>query len=129
MALNVDIVTPERVVFSGPANEVRAPGVHGEFGILPDHALFLSLLRAGVVTVSAAGGTQRFVVGRGFAEAGPDRLVVLTDSCEAADGIDKGAAKAALEQAEGVLADSQPGTEEHLRAEQAAELALARLEA
>lgn len=127
--LQVDIVTPEKVVFSGPADEIAAPGVGGEFDVLPDHALFLSLLRAGIVTVRTKGATKRFVVGRGFAEAGPDRVVLLTDSCEAAEGVDKAAAQKMLEKADGVIADSAPDSEERLGAEQAAELARARLEA
>lgn len=128
MALHVDIVTPEKVFFSGTADELRAPGVNGEFGVLPDHAQFLSLLKAGVLVV-AGGQSRRFVIGRGFAEAGPERVVVLTDSCELAESVDKTAAAALLADAERVLVDSQPGSDERLSAERNAELARARLEA
>jgi F-type H+-transporting ATPase subunit epsilon len=129
MALNVDIVTPEKIVYSGPADGVSAPGVLGEFDVLPEHALFLSLLRAGTVTVRSKGAAKRFVVGRGFAEAGPQRVVVLVDSCEAADSVDKAAAQALLQRAEAVILDSAPDTEERLAAERDVELARARLEA
>lgn len=127
--LTVDIVTPEKIVFTGQVDEVRAPGVNGEFGVLPEHALFLTLLRAGVVEVVTGGGRERFIVGRGFAEAGPDRLVILTDSCDAADAIDKEDAQRTLDKAEAVIADSQPDSEERYVAEQKAELARAMLEA
>lgn len=129
MALNVDIVTPEKIVYSGPADEVSAPGVLGEFDVLPEHALFLSLLRAGTVTVRSKGSSKRFVVGRGFAEAGPQRVVVLVDSCEVAESVDKAAAQAQLQRAEAVILDSAPDTEERLAAERDVELARARLEA
>ncbi|MCB9664767.1 MAG: ATP synthase F1 subunit epsilon [Alphaproteobacteria bacterium] len=127
--LTVDIVTPERVAFSGPADEVVAPGVGGEFGVLPAHALFLALLTPGVVTVKGAGGPKRFVVGPGFAEAGPDRIVVLTDSCEVAGTVDKATAERDLAEAQAVLATAAAGSEERLVAEQRAALARARLEA
>lgn len=126
--LTVDIVTPERTVFSGAALEVRAPGASGEFGVLPDHTQFLALLKAGVVTVKTSGGEQRFAVGRGFAEAGPDRVVLLTDSCEAAASVDKDAAAKLLEVSLAAVTDSEPGTEKRLEAEQNAELAQARLD-
>ncbi len=129
MALVLDIVTPEKVVFSGPADEVSAPGVLGEFDVLPDHALFLSLLRAGLVSVRTKTGVKRFVVGRGFAEAGPERLVLLTDSCEAAETVDKAAAAKVVELAEIAIGQSQPGSEERLKAEHDLELGRARLEA
>lgn len=129
MALNVDIVTPEKIVYSGPADEVSAPGVLGEFDVLPDHALFLSLLRAGTVTVRSKGSAKRFVVGRGFAEAGPQRVVVLVDSCEPVEAVDKAAAQVLLQKAEAVLLDSAPDSEERLTAERNVELARARLDA
>jgi F-type H+-transporting ATPase subunit epsilon len=127
VALQIDIVTPERVVFSGQADVVSAPGWLGEFSVLPDHALFLSLLRAGVVSVTTGQGTKRFVVGRGFAEVGPDRVVLLTDLAEPADKADRAGAQKLLESAERVMADSEPGTAEREAAERDAELAQARL--
>ena len=80
--LAVQIVTPRKVAWSGEAADVRAPGSEGEFGVLPGHIPFLTTLKAGIVTVNAAGGTKRFSTGPGFAEAGPERIVLLVDSCE-----------------------------------------------
>jgi len=125
--LTVDIVTPEKVVFSGPAREVRAPGAEGEFGVLPGHTFFLSLLRPGIAAVDTESGTKRFVVGKGFAEAGPDKIVLLTDACEPADGVDKDAAQAQLEDAETRLAQHDPGTDAALTAQHDRDMALARL--
>ncbi len=129
-ALHVEVVTPEKTVFSGAASEVRVPGFEGELGVLAGHASLLALLRAGVTTVVAEGGvTTRFVTGRGFIEAGAERVVVLTDSCEVANASGRAAAEKQLEDAERVLADSAEDSEERAAAEAAAELARARIEA
>ncbi len=117
--LQVAIVTPERLVFSGEALEVRAPGWNGEFDILPGHALYLSLLHGGVLSVVTAAGERRFVIGRGFAEAGPDRVTILTERCAAPEEVDRSAAEADLRAAEEELLSLNAYDEE----------ALARLEA
>lgn len=80
-ALHVEIVTPRAVVWKGEAESVQAPGEAGEFGVLPSHIPFLTPLRPGVVTVRSSQGTKRYQVTTGFAEAGPDRVVILTESC------------------------------------------------
>lgn len=125
--LVVDIVTPEKVLYSGAVTEVRVPGVHGEFGVLPDHTFFLSLLRPGVAAVDTPSGTRRFVVGRGFAEAGPDKVVVLTDVCLPAEAVDKAAAQSLLEEAEARLGQLEPGSDGWLAASRDREDAMAQL--
>ncbi|MES2638808.1 MAG: F0F1 ATP synthase subunit epsilon [Myxococcota bacterium] len=80
--LHVEIVTPRKVAWKGTALDVQAPGELGEFGVLPRHIPFLTVLAPGVVKVRTAAGLLRFQVGAGFAEAGPDRVVLLTDSCD-----------------------------------------------
>jgi F-type H+-transporting ATPase subunit epsilon len=127
--LTVDIVTPERLVYSGPATQVIAPGFNGQFGVLPGHTLFLSVMRAGTVTVDTPSGSKRFIVGRGFAEAGSERVVLLTDSCEEPGDVDKDAAKKAVSEAEAILEQATPGTQEWSNAQIKLEHANARLEA
>jgi F-type H+-transporting ATPase subunit epsilon len=80
--LQVEIVTPRRIVWSGTATAVRAPGSEGEFGVLPRHIPFLTTLRKGHLSVQTAEGTKKWTIGLGFCEAGPTRVVVLTESCE-----------------------------------------------
>ena len=83
MSLQVSIVTPRAVVWKGEAKSVQAPGELGEFGVLPKHIPFLSTLKPGTLTVEDAQGvTVKYTIGTGFAEAGPDRVVILTESCE-----------------------------------------------
>ncbi|TVQ90415.1 MAG: ATP synthase F1 subunit epsilon [Deltaproteobacteria bacterium] len=98
--LHVDIVTPSSLVFSGTATELVAPLWNGEADLLPGHALYLSLLRGGVLTVVGERGSERFVVGRGFVEAGPERVTVLTESCTPADQVDKAQAQQELKDLE-----------------------------
>ncbi len=83
MALDVRIVTPRKVAWEGKADSVQAPGALGEFGVLPKHIPYLTTLVPGPVTVHTGEGKVRFTVGVGFAEAGPDRVTILTESCEA----------------------------------------------
>lgn len=81
-ALHVEIVTPRKIAWKGEAQDVQAPGELGEFGVLPRHIPFLTVLAPGVVKVKTDAGLKRFQVGAGFAEAGPDRVVILADTCE-----------------------------------------------
>lgn len=128
MALNVEIVTPTAVVFAGTVDEVKAPGFLGEFGVLPGHTPFLSVVTPGVVELTTAGKVQKFVVGRGFVEAGPDRLTVLADSVEQGEDVDQKAAAELLETSEKLLAIEEPGSDAYILAKRDAELAHARLQ-
>ena len=127
MSIQIEIVTPTSIAWSGTASEVQAPGFLGEFGVLPSHTQFLSVVKAGVVTITAESGKSQFIVGRGFAEAGPDRLTLLTELCESTEGLDKAAATNLLEASEKTLATAAPTSGEWLHAERDAELARARL--
>jgi F-type H+-transporting ATPase subunit epsilon len=128
MALNVEIVTPTAVVFAGTVDEVKAPGFLGEFGVLPGHTPFLSVVTPGVVELTTAGNVQKFVIGRGFIEAGPDRLTVLADSVELGEDVDQKAAAELLETSEKLLAIEEPGSDAYTLAKRNAELAHARLQ-
>ncbi|MFT7517932.1 MAG: F-type H+-transporting ATPase subunit epsilon [Kiritimatiellia bacterium] len=102
--LQVDIVTPQKLVYSGRATEVRAPGWEGEFDVLPGHASLLALMHGGILTLETAEGSKRFVVGRGFAEAGPDRVTILTDRCLTKEQVDRAEAEKLRIEAQGELA-------------------------
>jgi len=123
--MQVDILTPKKKVFSGKANEVRAPGWEGEFGVLPGHDLFLTLLRGGVLTVVYEGDT-RFVVGRGFVEVGNDVITVLTDLAEPVGAYGKEAAGADAAAAESKMAGLDGWSLEYAKAEEQLEIARAR---
>jgi len=126
--LHVRIVTPERAVFDGRASEVVLPAWNGELGVYPDHDAVLTLLRAGTCRVTGSDAVSSFVVGRGFAEIGPDRVTLLTDSAEEVGKVDKDQARKDLAFAEGEMVAHDGNTEKHRQAEILYELARARLE-
>lgn len=80
MALHFELVSPERLLFSGEVAEVDIPGTDGDMGILPGHAPVLSTLRPGVIVVTKEGGQkERIFVRGGFAEVNPQGLTVLAE--------------------------------------------------
>jgi F-type H+-transporting ATPase subunit epsilon len=128
VAISVRIVTPQAIAFEGDAQRVEAPGHEGEIGVLPGHLPYLTLSRPGRLSVTETDGTQTdFIVGAGFAEAGPERVTVLTDLCEAVGSYPSDQAQADLAQAAAALAQAAQGTAAWDTAERNAFLARARL--
>ena len=102
--IQVDIVSAEGQIFSGPARMVFAPASQGELGILPRHAPLLTLLKPGEVRVQPPeGDEQHFYVGGGALEIQPYRVTVLADTALRAKDIDEAAALAAKQRAEEML--------------------------
>jgi F-type H+-transporting ATPase subunit epsilon len=102
--IQVDIVSAEGAIFSGPARMVFVPASQGELGILPRHAPLLTLLKPGEVRVQPAeGDEQPFYVGGGALEVQPHRVTVLADTALRARDIDEAAAQAAKQRAEEML--------------------------
>ncbi|TCK23702.1 ATP synthase F1 subcomplex epsilon subunit [Ancylobacter aquaticus] len=75
-----ELVSPERLVYSGAVTEVIVPGAEGEFGILAGHAPFVSTLKPGVLTIKGDGAPKKLFVRGGFAEANPQGLTVLAET-------------------------------------------------
>ncbi|GLK73003.1 F0F1 ATP synthase subunit epsilon [Ancylobacter dichloromethanicus] len=75
-----ELVSPERLVYSGAVTEVIVPGAEGEFGILAGHAPFVSTLKPGVLTIKGDGAARKLFVRGGFAEANPQGLTVLAET-------------------------------------------------
>lgn len=108
MALDFELVSPERLVMSGEAEIVTVPGSEGDFGVLEGHAPFLSTLRPGILTVRGKGGAEtRVFVRGGFAEAGPTGLTVLAEQALPVEEIDKAAMEAEIRNAEEDVADAK----------------------
>lgn len=86
MALKLEIVTPEKLVFSHDVGMVSLPGIEGEFGVLENHAPLIAELQSGEINVydKAESSTPRakFRLTAGFAQVTKDRCTVLSDSCE-----------------------------------------------
>lgn len=77
--LHFSLVAPEREVFSGLVDQVDAPGVEGDFGVLPQHAPFMTALREGVVLVYDGAQRRSFDVKGGFADVTPEGLTILAE--------------------------------------------------
>jgi F-type H+-transporting ATPase subunit epsilon len=86
--VDLEIVTPKGRALSTSVDEVTAPSVNGEFGVLPGHLPVLAALRTGLVTYRIGNEQKRCAIGSGFAEAGPDRMVILTDEYIERDKVD-----------------------------------------
>lgn len=78
--IHLEVVTPNGLAVRSEVDQVEAPSVFGEFGVLPGHLPLLAAVRAGVVRFRTAGKVVVVAIGPGFAEAGPDRMTVLTDT-------------------------------------------------
>ena len=105
MPLTVDIVSPERVLYTGDGDMVVCRTSEGEIAFLPGHVPFLGALGIGVVRILLPQqGEQAAAVHGGFVEVANDRVIVLSDVAELADQIDVDRARRARERAEGRLA-------------------------
>jgi F-type H+-transporting ATPase subunit epsilon len=104
--IQVDIVSAEGELFSGPAAVLFAPAQEGDLGIYPRHAPLLTLLKAGEVRVQMPDGQEQFFfVGGGALEVQPHHVTVLADTALRARDIDEAAALAAKQRAEDALKD------------------------
>lgn len=129
--LQLEIVTPDRIVLSSQADYVSLPGAEGEFGILPGHIPFFAALKIGCMHFQLDGKTQYVCLTGGFAEVADDKVQVLVDSGELAEEIDINRAEAALKRAEERL-EKAKNPAEHInatRAEAALKRAINRLQA
>ena len=85
-----DLVSPEKLLFSGEVDQVDVPGAEGDFGVLAGHAPAVSALRPGIMTVFVGGEQQRMVVLGGFAEVSADgKLTVLADLANSVEEFDR----------------------------------------
>lgn len=94
--LNFSLVSPERELFSGEVTQVDAPGVEGEFGVLPKHAPFMTVLKPGVVRIHEASGVTPVFVRGGFADVTPAGLTILAEEAVRLSDVDVGSLDAEI---------------------------------
>ncbi|WP_292898002.1 MULTISPECIES: F0F1 ATP synthase subunit epsilon [unclassified Nitratireductor] len=88
-AFKFDLVSPERLLVSQDVESVVIPGTEGELTVMATHAPTMTSIKPGVVTVSADGKTERYVVFGGFADILPDSCTVLAESAVHVDDINR----------------------------------------
>ncbi len=104
MPLHLDIVTPEKKVFSDAVDNVYLPGEDGELGVLPMHAGLVTALKPGELRYLSEGRVTTLAIGSGFAEITQEKVVVLTDMALGEDEIDEQNAEEAIKRAQEKLA-------------------------
>lgn len=108
--IELEVVTPERLLFSGTVKEVTLPGIRGYLGILPGHAPLLSELQVGVISYRQEDRTDYLFCSWGFVEVLPNRVSILAEAAEPPDRIDVEEARAEKERAERLLRSEDPET-------------------
>ena len=106
-----ELVSPQKIAFSGEVDQVDVPGAEGDFGVLAGHAPLIALLRPGLMTVYAAGEKTRLVVLGGFAEVGPDGLTVLADVATSVEDLDRTSLQTQIAQMEQDIKEMAQGSE------------------
>ena len=106
-----ELVSPEKLLFSGEVEQVDVPGAEGDFGVLAGHAPFVSTLRPGILTIHAASGEQKIVVLGGFAEVSADGLTVLAEVAEKVADIDRDMIATRIGELEQRIEKMEPGSE------------------
>jgi F-type H+-transporting ATPase subunit epsilon len=101
-----ELVSPERLVFTGDVTQVDVPGEEGDFGVLAGHAPYVATLKPGILTIYRDGAAQRIVVRGGFAEVGPAGLTVLAEQAMLAADYDAATIAQAIQDAEEDVADA-----------------------
>ncbi len=103
MPLKLEIVTPEKEIFSDEVDTCVLPGIDGEMGILPSHAPLVTIITPGELSYTKGGQTVFLAVGDGFIEVGAEGVAVMTDMALGDELIDEEAVEKALQSARDAL--------------------------
>src|ERR1017187_4095584 len=125
--LQLEVVTPERLLVREEVESVQAPGEAGYLGILPGHAAFVGLLGTGILDYAAGGRSRQLAVSGGFIEVLAGHVRVLADVAERAEDINVERAKVALKRAQEDVAKASASGEDSAAATAAQDRANARV--
>src|SRR4051812_44199313 len=84
-----DLVSPEKLAFSGEVDQVDIPGMEGDFGVLAGHAPLVAAIRPGILTVITGGSQEKIIVLGGLAEVSDNKLTVLADVATSLEDLDR----------------------------------------
>ncbi len=125
--LMLEIVTPEKMAFSGKVEEVTVPGSEGEFGVLVGHASLLSAVKFGELNYTQENKKTYYAVTTGYAEVTSHKVTILVETAERSDMIDADRARRAKEIATEKLAKLSKEDSEYEKVKEALERAEVRL--
>lgn len=126
--IELEIITPEKKFYSGPAEGIIMPAIDGQYGVQPGHEPVVTALEPGTVRYCVDGTWNEVVVSMGFAEVMPDYAILLVDTAERPEEIDRARAERALERAEERMRQKQ-SIQQYYRSKAAIARAMARLKA
>ena len=102
-----DLVSPEKLAFSGEVDQVDVPGVEGDFGVLAGHAPVVAAIRPGILTITTGGSHQKIIVLGGLAEMSDKGLTVLADVATSVQDIDRAQFAETISEMEAKLAEKE----------------------
>lgn len=105
-----DLVSPEKIAFSGEVEQVDVPGVEGDFGVMAGHSPLVASVRPGIMTVTVGGKHEKMIVLGGLAEVSEKGLTVLADTATSIAELDRVAFAKQIEEMEEKLKDEEPGS-------------------
>jgi F-type H+-transporting ATPase subunit epsilon len=105
-----DLVSPEKLLFSGQVDQVDVPGSEGDFGVFAGHAPLVAIVRPGILTIYSGGKEEKVVVLGGFAEVGPNGLTVLADVAATVEDMDRAVIASQIKETEKRIAELEAGS-------------------
>ena len=106
----LDLVTPDKLLFSGPVEQVDVPGAEGDFGVLAGHAPLVAVLKPGVLVVHEGGKHHRLVVMGGFAEVNAEGLTILADFADKVEDFDRTVIASQIRETEQRIKETKEGS-------------------
>jgi F-type H+-transporting ATPase subunit epsilon len=108
-----DLVSPEKLAFSGDVDQVDIPGVEGDFGVLAGHAPVVAAIRPGILTVTTGSSHEKIIVLGGIAEVSEKGLTVLADVATSVAELDRTKFAETITEMEGKLAEKEGSELDH----------------
>jgi F-type H+-transporting ATPase subunit epsilon len=108
-----DLVSPEKLAFSGEVDQVDVPGAEGDFGVLAGHAPVVAAVRPGILSVITDGKKQKIIVLGGLAEVSEEGLTVLADVATSIDELDKARFAATINDMQEKLSEKEGSELDH----------------
>ncbi len=102
-----DLVSPEKLAFSGEVDQVDIPGLEGDFGVLAGHAPVVAAIRPGILTIITGSTKQKIIVLGGLAEVSAKGLTVLADVATSLEELDRAQFSADVEEMQAKLSEKE----------------------